>query len=587
MEAEFTDSDDSGDDEDFVEESNLETDDNCQVVKPKVCEAEDIYGRLRDSEGNVIEENTGTKVSSYLTPEQRKHDETLQEQLRDDAIKRVRTQLRGRLNRLAEVNLAGTVTMVCSLYGNHPRHLLNVVFSELLLAELASEMLTLDRHCQECAVLLAAVASNVAEEIGAHILTDFVVSWHEEMQKGAEASSARLRNYVMFVCHLFSFGLLHSALIYDILKKLTSQLTAHSVDQMILVMNSVGFLLRKEDPLSLKDFIVAVQREGSSSNIPQLQLLNTMLRAIKNNNESKMPDYDPTYTEHLRKLLKSYVGGDLKVTALRVTLDDLLHSETRGRWWIVGSAWTGGSLMQAYKPSDHANAAKSLSTETKFSAEFMKMAESMRITRPPKINILFALTVGSDSVEEAIIKLKELSLAPSQEKLIFDVMLYCVQKMRVYKSFYAILSSRMCDNEHKYKRLLQHALWDKLSDIDAIKSKELKNMAKFILQIVKEDALNLSVLKTLPFAETNQKIVGFLEDVFCQLFKHEEGDHVSYDAFKKLFLSKKLQPLRLQFKLFIQVFIMPKCESGELDTRCRQRVERVIDLLSSDMGALL
>ncbi|KAF2367539.1 MIF4G-like type 3 [Trinorchestia longiramus] len=568
--------------------------------------SEDIYGRIRDSRGNIVEATPAESSSGYLTPAKRKLDEALQEQLNDDTIKRVRTQLRGRLNRLAEANLAGAVTMtlslrcglgkshpdlcdntevctqVCSLYETHPRHLLNVVLSELLLTELAGETLTLDRHCQECAVLLTALASNVAEEIGAHVLTDFVISWHEELQKSADASNARLRNCLMFVCHLFSFGLLHSALLYDLLTRLTAHFTANAVDQMMVVVSSVGFLLRKEDPLALKDFIIAVQSQGASSDLPQLQLLNTMLRAVKNNNESKMPDYDPTYTEHLRKLLKSYVGGEVKVTPLRVTLDDLLHSETRGRWWIVGSAYSGPGA----RPSQSHAPSKALSTETKFSADFMKMAESMRISRPPKINILFTLTVGSESVSEAIIKLKDLSLAPTQEKLIFDVMLFCIQKMRIYKPFYAILSIRLCVSEGKYKRLLQHALWDKFTDLDALKSKELKHLAKFLVHTIKEDALNLSVLKTLPFVDTNRKIVDFLEDIFCQLFTDEGGDQVSMNAFKKLFLSKKLEPLRRQFSLFLQLFMLPKCEAGELDVRCRARVQRVVDLLGSDGGVL-
>jgi nucleolar MIF4G domain-containing protein 1 len=31
---------------------------------------------------------------------------------------------------------------------------------------------------------------------------------------------------------------------------------------------------------------------------------------------------------------------------LRIGLDDLLSTETRGKWWLVGAAWTGDPLVE-------------------------------------------------------------------------------------------------------------------------------------------------------------------------------------------------------------------------------------------------
>jgi len=57
---------------------------------------------------------------------------------------------------------------------------------------------------------------------------------------------------------------------------------------MINVMGSVGFVLRKDDPSALKELIVKIQQKSSEKEVPQIELLNTMLRAVKNNNESKV-----------------------------------------------------------------------------------------------------------------------------------------------------------------------------------------------------------------------------------------------------------------------------------------------------------
>lgn len=308
-----------------------------------------------------------------------------------------------------------------------------------------------------------------------------------------------------------------------------------------------------------------------------------------------MPNYDPKYSEQLRKLLRSFVGHCAVIAPVRVTLEDLLLSETRGRWWVVGSAWTGASLESTAAPRTSTNECSSSGNKvdnltTEFSADFMKLAETFRITRPPKINILFVLTLGSEYVSDAFDKLLQLSLPPTQEKLVFDIMLYCVQRLRTYKPFFAVLANKLCSHHNKYKRLLQHSLWDKFSDFDNIKKQELKKLSTFVVEIVKADSLNLSVLKTVPFADANQKIIAFLEDVLCQLFDSSEGCQVSRYAFDKLFISKTLHPLRMQLKLFINMFILRKLEKGDLVPRSslfKKRVLTVLDVLSTDHTAFM
>ena len=56
-------------------------------------------------------------------------------------------------------------------------------------------------------------------------------------------------------------------------------------------MRSSGFQLRKDDPIALRDLILKVQEASgcdAAKSIPQTELLNTILRAIRNNNVSKV-----------------------------------------------------------------------------------------------------------------------------------------------------------------------------------------------------------------------------------------------------------------------------------------------------------
>lgn len=49
-----------------------------------------------------------------------------------------------------------------------------------------------------------------------------------------------------------------------------------------------------------------------------------VLMAIKNNNMTKIPNYDTSYAEHLKKLLKNFVRKGNYVTQLNISLEDLL-----------------------------------------------------------------------------------------------------------------------------------------------------------------------------------------------------------------------------------------------------------------------
>jgi hypothetical protein len=49
-----------------------------------------------------------------------------------------------------------------------------------------------------------------------------------------------------------------------------------------------------------------------------------LLLAIKNNNMRKIPNYDPSHCEHLKKVMKGFLHKGNYVTELRISLDDLL-----------------------------------------------------------------------------------------------------------------------------------------------------------------------------------------------------------------------------------------------------------------------
>lgn len=62
-----------------------------------------------------------------------------------------------------------------------------------------------------------------------------------------------------------NFQIFHHGLVFEILKKLTSELCEKSVECVLLTLKSIGFALRKDDPIALKDLIANLQTKTNEA----------------------------------------------------------------------------------------------------------------------------------------------------------------------------------------------------------------------------------------------------------------------------------------------------------------------------------
>lgn len=58
-----------------------------------------------------------------------------------------------------------------------------------------------------------------------------------------------------------------------------------------------------------------------------MRFLLDVLTAIKNNNMTKIPNYDDSYSEHLKKIMKGFIRKGNYVTQLNISLEDLLKGK--------------------------------------------------------------------------------------------------------------------------------------------------------------------------------------------------------------------------------------------------------------------
>lgn len=70
-------------------------------------------------------------------------------------------------------------------------------------------------------------------------------------------------NLIAIIGHLYNFQVVHSLIITDILKLMIGAFTEKDVELVLFLLRNVGFALRKDDPLALKELISEGQRKAS------------------------------------------------------------------------------------------------------------------------------------------------------------------------------------------------------------------------------------------------------------------------------------------------------------------------------------
>ncbi|XP_016118364.1 nucleolar MIF4G domain-containing protein 1-like [Sinocyclocheilus grahami] len=308
------------------------------------------------------------------------------------------------------------------------------------------------RLLMEHILLVSVLHFSVGLEVGAHFL-ETVVRQFDKTYSQLDATDKECDNLMSIIAHLYNFHVVHALLVFDILKKLVTRFSAKDVELVLLVLKNVGFALRKDDPLALKELISEAQRKANAEG-ERFQdqtrirfMLETML-ALKNNDMRKIPGYDPEPVEKLRKLQRTLIhssagGSDLK---LRVSLDNLLEAERVGRWWIVGSSWSGAPMID-----DHGNKTTSPSTKgEQYSATILELARKQRMNTDIRRNI-FCVLMSSEDYLDAFEKLLRLGLKDQQEREIVHVLMDCCLQEKMFNRFYAVLAETFSSHDRRFQ----------------------------------------------------------------------------------------------------------------------------------------
>ncbi|XP_070167373.1 nucleolar MIF4G domain-containing protein 1 homolog [Polyergus mexicanus] len=536
---------------------------------------EDIYGRQRDKKGNIVSKK-------YIPPAARVTNIDIS--VGSEKAHRLERQLKGILNRLAEQNMHTIGNQVEEMYMLNSRNNMNVMLSKLMMESIVASVLTPDGLISEHMMLITILHANVGTEVGAHFLLTIIRKLHQMLKESHCVENKELDNIILMISHLYNFKVYGHQLLYQILEKLVEKFTEKEIELILLILRTVGFQLRKDDPIALKELILNLQQKANNTTLEnsRVKFMLDVLLALKNNNMSKIPQYDPSRIEHLKKILKNFIHKGNSVTQFNVTLEDLLEVDERGKWWIVGSAWSGLKEIAKFEKSSE-------DKKEKYSEKILELAQKQRMNTDVRRDIFCVLMTAEDYLD-AFEKIHHLGLKNQQQREVIYVILNCCTQEKKFNPYYAILAQRLCDSDRKYQLTIQYALWDKLKILDDLNTKQLTNLAKFLTHLFLGKGLPLSVLKVVQFIELDKLTMRLIRQIMLGILLHK-NEEACLEVFERISLSPKLQAFRESLRLFINHFLVKNISANENLQKQREllnkRAEWVDKILSTRESKLI
>ncbi|XP_055990794.1 nucleolar MIF4G domain-containing protein 1 [Sorex fumeus] len=510
-----------------------------------------------EDQGNSLEDGAPKDQTlsgndeKYVPPAVRRAAERADAQKQEE-LDRLRKRVTGLVNRLSEPNVASISAQLEELYMAHSRRDVSATLTEALLRVCAPDTAAPSRLLLEHVLLVSVLHCTVGIEVGAHFLEAVVRRFDAAYR--ARTPGKECANLLSLVAHLYNFRVVHARLVFDVLRRLLDAFSEQDVELVLLVLRAAGFALRRDDALALKELIAEAQRKagGADARLQEQSRVRFMLEAmlaLKNNDVRKVPGYDPEPVERLRKLQRTLVRSTGSDTQLRVSWDNILHAEQTGRWWIVGSAWSGAPMIE-----DNARESPQKPQAGTVSAAMLELARKQRMNTDVRRSI-FCTLMASEDFLDAFEKLLRLGLREQQLREVAHVLLDCCLQERTYNPFYALLAAKLCAHERRLQITFQFSLWDKFRDLENLPATNVSNLVQLVAHLLKTKSLPLSILKVVEFSELDKPRVHFLRKLLSMLLVDTEPEDLAA-IFTRLSDNPKLGVLREGLKLFIGHFLL-------------------------------
>jgi nucleolar MIF4G domain-containing protein 1 len=193
-------------------------------------------------------------VGKYIPPSLRKPAASDEE-----ALKQLRRQLQGLLNRLSEANLLSILQSVEEVYQKSARQHVTSTMVDLLVSRASDPSILNETFLILHAGFATALFKVVGTDFGAQILEQIIIGIDRSRVEDAGEGKATL-NLIGFLSYLYTFQLTGSAIMFDYIRIFLEGLSENNTELLLRMIRTSGQQLRSEDPSALKDIVLLLQR---------------------------------------------------------------------------------------------------------------------------------------------------------------------------------------------------------------------------------------------------------------------------------------------------------------------------------------
>ncbi|KAK7567810.1 hypothetical protein IWX91DRAFT_354634 [Phyllosticta citricarpa] len=449
-------------------------------------------------------------------------------------------QTQGLLNRLSEANLLTILKDVEQLYLNNPRQYVTSTLIDILLGLICDRTTLQDTFLILHAGFIAAVYKVVGMDFGAQLVERFVSEFDKQYKSfNDETSGKETTNLMSLMAEMYNFQVIGSNLVFDYIRLFLGELKEINTEFLLRLVRLSGPQLRQDDPSALKDIVIllqkAVTKAGESNLSVRTKFMVETINNLKNNRMKTGVATSTITSEHttrMKKTLGSLNNRNIKASEpLRIGLKDIMDTEKKGKWWLVGASWRNETEENAGEDKTAKEKQKAAKIEPEDiiesgTTDLLQLAKEQRMNTDIRRAIFMSIMSASD-YKDAHLRLMKLRLKKSQELEIPKVLIHCSGAEQSYNPYYTLIARRLC-SEKQLKKAFQFSLWDLFKrmgenedgddmDLDeedggeTLTTRKIVNLGKMFGTLVAEGGQPITVLKTLNFAYLRPKTEAFVE----------------------------------------------------------------------------
>lgn len=568
------------------------------------------------SENTVKESESASEPSRYIPPALRRK-LAMENAGVSEEVLALQKSIKGPINKLSEANVGSIVNEINGLFMNNPRQLVNENLTTLILDSIIQQGRLLDTFVYLHATLVVAIYRLQGVDFGAYFIQTLIEKF--EIFRTDSLKSKEALNVSSLLSAIYAFLLVSSKLLYDLIRSLIENLSESNSEILLKIVRNSGNQMRTDDPSALKEIVLLITKKSASmpkeSVNMRMQFLIETITSLKNNKMKTNNEDTHQLAIRLKKFLGTFTSNKFS-DPIQVSLQDIKDIDTKGKWWLVGSAWKGHDGH-----NDEALVNNEVMNDILDSAEpnWLDLARAQRMNTDIRRAIFISIMSANDFID-AVTKLDKLALKRAQERDIPRILIHCAVVEPSWNPYYGVLAAKLCDS-HSLRKTFQFMLWDLIKGFEGAsgddseddeafygfeedqedddKLKKILNLGRLFGHLFAEGSLAMHILRTVNFVTASSDNKLFMEVLFVtfldQIGKKSQVNAIgvgligskksmSEQKFDDKLLIEKILKAKEQPSLLkgIQHFIGKKLRNSDFITgrKQRKRIEWGINAMS-------